>query len=121
MPRENKDREEEIRGWLALEEEVFVRALIDQMISKAKKAAEYANRKFGATVYLFGSLAKNRVHNRSDIDLLICGDFSETQKREMTLEIESIVAPHLVDVLFADEVSAQMKRAIMERGIELTC
>ncbi len=111
----------EIRDWLALEEEVLAQERINQMISRAKEIAASVGRKYCAGVYLFGSLVKNRVHDHSDIDLLICGSLSESQKREIVLEIENLAKPYPVDVLFADEVSEQMRRAIMERGVKLTC
>jgi len=119
-----KDKEHEcteIRDWLALEVEVLAQERIDQMISRAKKIAASVSRKYCVSVYLFGSLVKSRVHDRSDIDLLICGSLSESQKREIALEIENLAAPYPVDVLFADEVSEQMRHAIMERGVKLTC
>lgn len=91
------------------------------MIEKAKKAAASLNQKHGAEVYLFGSLAKGRVHGRSDIDLLVYGNFSETEKKKIVLEIEETVAPYPVDVVFADEVGEQFKRMAIKRWIKLTC
>lgn len=111
----------ELRELLALEEKLLTRKRINQMIRKAKMAAELVKREYGADVYLFGSLAENRVHARSDVDLMICGAFSEAQKREIVRKVECNMMPCSVDVLFEDEVSAQFGRSVKERGVRLTC
>lgn len=124
MPLSLKDYEwddREIRGWLALEKEVLTRKKISRMIEKARKVAVSLKQKHGAEVYLFGSLVRGRVHGRSDIDLLVCGNFSETEKKKIVLEVEGAVAPYPVDVVFADEVGERFKRMAIERGIKLTC
>lgn len=111
----------ELQEWLELEEKLPVRKRTQQMALKAREAATLVKREYGANVYLFGSLAKGRVHARSDVDLLVCGYFTEPQKQEIIRRIEGIVMPYPVNILFEDEVSTQFKGAIKEKGLKLTC
>jgi predicted nucleotidyltransferase len=123
MAGERKGRREgtDLSRWLALEERILARKQAGRMMSKAKRAATLVKRAYGADVYLFGSLARGRTHARSDVDLLVCGVFSESRKREVFREIERVVMPYPADVLFEDEVSEQFRRAVKERGVKLTC
>lgn len=47
----------------------------EEIFKKLKKLSEEVKNKFNAEVYLFGSFAKNEFTERSDIDLIIVGDF----------------------------------------------
>lgn len=110
-----------LQEWLELEEKLLIRQRAQQMALKAREAATVVKREYGANVYLFGSLARGRVHARSDVDLLVCGSFTEPQKQEIIRKIEGIVMPYPVNILFEDEVSTEFKCAVKERGLELTC
>lgn len=46
-----------------------------RVFEEIKKLAKKIKLKFNADVYLYGSFAKNQIHEASDIDLIVVGDF----------------------------------------------
>ncbi len=48
-----------------------------EIFEEIKKFARELKEKYGYEVYLFGSFAKGKVHEASDIDLIIIGNFKE--------------------------------------------
>ena len=49
----------------------------EKIFDEVKKFANELKEKFNCEVYLYGSFAKGKVHEGSDIDLIIVGDFKE--------------------------------------------
>jgi uncharacterized protein len=61
-------------------------------------------------VYLYGSFAKNQVHEGSDIDLVIVGDFKETflERIKKILDLTDLPIEPLV---YTDSEFEEMKRS----------
>ncbi len=49
----------------------------EKIFEDLKKFVKKLKKEFNCEVYLFGSFAKGEIHEGSDIDLLIIGDFKE--------------------------------------------
>ncbi|VUT26411.1 MAG: Nucleotidyltransferase domain protein [Candidatus Methanolliviera sp. GoM_oil] len=49
----------------------------EEILEEVKNFAGELKEKFGCKVYLYGSFARGEIHEGSDIDLMIVGDFKE--------------------------------------------
>ena len=49
----------------------------EEILEEVKNFAGELKEKFGCKVYLYGSFARGEIHEGSDIDLMIIGDFKE--------------------------------------------
>ncbi|NPV81663.1 MAG: nucleotidyltransferase domain-containing protein [Firmicutes bacterium] len=89
------------------------------MQAKSKEAARYLKERYGVSqVYLFGSLARGRIHGRSDIDIMVLGAPKEHRMR-LAAEVDQLVSPFTSHILFGDEVGKRMLRSVMARGVRI--
>ncbi|WP_269409597.1 nucleotidyltransferase domain-containing protein [Lentibacillus daqui] len=70
---------------------------------------------FIVKVTLFGSRAKNMAAYNSDIDL--CISAKGNQKAEVKEEIDELVGIYSCDVVFCDELNAELKQQITRDGV----
>lgn len=90
------------------------------MKSSATEAARYLKEQYHVQeVYLFGSLAQDKIHRGSDIDLLVVGAPPDPERMAMASETERLLSPFEGHVIFADEVSDGVRRSAIKRGIRL--
>lgn len=70
----------------------------EEILEELKRFAEDLKEKFGCDVYLYGSFARGDVHEGSDIDLIIVGDFRERffERIEKILELTDLPVEPLV-------------------------
>lgn len=84
----------------------------------AAKAADVLVDEFGAEeVWLFGSLAANRIHERSDVDIAASGIPNERYFKALTRVSALVGAP--VDLVPLESASASLSRRIRTRGVRL--
>jgi predicted nucleotidyltransferase len=67
-------------------------------LQSALKRIERAFREKGYSTIAFGSMAENRVHGRSDLDLLVVGEMSRETQRELWDAAEEIARKEGVEV-----------------------
>lgn len=90
-----------------------------QALARALTDIENAFLEKGYRVILFGSMAENRVHGRSDLDLLVVGEMSRETQRELWDAAEEIARKEgvEVDLHFPDLYSGDfLDRLKMIRG-----
>jgi hypothetical protein len=80
-----------------------------EILEDIKSFAEKLKKKFGCDVYLYGSFAQGKIHEGSDVDLIIVGDFKERffERIEKILEMTDLPVEPLV---YTKEEFAQMKK-----------
>jgi uncharacterized protein len=86
---------------------------------RAREAAEVLTRELGAKeVWLFGSLAYGRIHERSDVDLAASG-IPDERYFEALARVSAIVGEP-VDLVPLESASPSLRRRILTRGIRLS-
>ncbi|GAC1540600.1 MAG: hypothetical protein NVS3B10_05260 [Polyangiales bacterium] len=88
----------------------------------AERVAALLIREFGATeVWLWGSVARGRVHERSDIDLVVAGiaaDRLDAARAAIeTLDVDGGVLP--VDLLALDALPEPWRARVVRDGVRL--
>lgn len=102
-----------------LERKLGLENRLRAMKARSEEAARYLKKRYGVSqVYLFGSLARGRIHGRSDIDIMVLGAPKEHRMR-LAAEVDQLVSPFTSHILFSDEVSERMLRSVMERGVRI--
>lgn len=101
-------------------------AVRERALRRSLAGIEVAFRDRGHTVVPFGSLVENRVHGRSDLDLLVLGEVSRETQRELWDAAEEIAREEGVEVdlhfpdLYADEFLERIK-VILDGKIAPLC
>jgi hypothetical protein len=80
-----------------------------EILEEIKSFAEELKKTFRCDVYLYGSFAQGKIHEGSDVDLIIVGDFKERffERIEKILEMTDLPVEPLV---YTREEFAQMKK-----------
>lgn len=85
---------------------------------RAEDAARLLVRELGAReVWLFGSLAWGRPHERSDVDLAVRGIPADRHYRALARASDIVAGP--VDLVDLDTCPASMRERILRDGIRL--
>ncbi|MCW7076782.1 nucleotidyltransferase domain-containing protein [Methanosarcinales archaeon] len=80
-----------------------------KVLEDLKELAKELKDRFGCEVYLFGSFAKGEVHEGSDIDLIIVGDFKERFFERIGIILEMTELPVEPLVYTREEFEAMKK------------
>ncbi len=88
----------------------------EKIFDEVKKFANELKEKFNCEVYLYGSFAKGKVHEGSDIDLIIVGDFKERffDRIGKILELTDLPIEPLV---YTEEEFEDMKKNIFIKEV----
>jgi hypothetical protein len=80
-----------------------------EILEDVKSFAEKLKKRFGCDIYLYGSFAQEKIHEGSDVDLIIVGNFKERffERIEKILEMTDLPVEPLV---YTKEEFAQMER-----------
>ena len=82
----------------------------EEIFKEIERFSKELKERFGCDVYLYGSFARGEIHEGSDIDLIIVGDFKERffDRIGKILELTDLPIEPLV---YTKEEFAEMKRS----------
>ncbi len=82
----------------------------EKVIEDINKFAQKLKDKFNCIVYMFGSFARGEIHEGSDIDLIVVGDFKERFFERIGKIIEMTDLP-IEPLVYTKEEFEEMKKS----------
>jgi len=82
----------------------------EEIFKEIERFSKELKKRFGCDVYLYGSFARGEIHEGSDIDLIIVGDFKERFFDRIGKILEMTDLP-IEPLVYTKEEFAEMKRS----------